>query len=144
MKRLLAAAAVLALGCTAALADGKVHHLAFHVDQNDPQLMNMVLNNAANATSYFQSKGDSVEIEIVAYGPGLSMLIDGRSPVQERISVMALENPNLKFDACGNTLAGLEKKVGHAVPIVGEAQVVPSGVARLVELQEDGYTYIRP
>jgi hypothetical protein len=51
---------------------------------------------------------------------------------------------SVKFSACGNTQKGMEKKEGHPVPIVAQATVVPAGVVRLTELQEQGWTYIRP
>ena len=54
---------------TPAFAAGKVHKVAIHVDENDKGRMNLVLNNAKNVDKYYQSKGDKVEIEIVAYGP---------------------------------------------------------------------------
>ena len=38
----------------------------------------------------------------------------------------------------------MEKAEGHAIPIVPEAKVVIAGVVRLTELQEQGWTYIRP
>jgi hypothetical protein len=38
----------------------------------------------------------------------------------------------------------MEKKEGHAVKIVSEARMVPAGVVRLTELQEEGWSYIRP
>jgi len=151
MKNLILAA-VLALGTalltlgttTGALAQGKTHYVAIHVDQNDPQVMNMALNNAKNVDAYYTAKGDDVVIELVAYGPGLNMLVAGKSPVRDRISAMSLEMDNLSFAACGNTLRGMEAKAGMDVPLMDEAVVVPSGVVRLIELQEEGYAYIRP
>ena len=104
----------------------------------------MALNNVANVTSYYQSQGDSVVIEVVAYGPGLNMLIPGKSPVQDRISAMSLENESLTFAACGNTLRKMSEKAGKDVVLMDEAVVVPSGVVRLIQLQEDDYAYIRP
>jgi hypothetical protein len=38
----------------------------------------------------------------------------------------------------------MEKTEGHPIVIVPEARVVPAGVVRLVELQEQGYVYIKP
>jgi intracellular sulfur oxidation DsrE/DsrF family protein len=38
----------------------------------------------------------------------------------------------------------MEKTVGKAVPIVSEATIVLSGVVRLMELQEQGWSYVRP
>jgi hypothetical protein len=40
--------------------------------------------------------------------------------------------------------AGDGKKEGHAIEILSEASVVPSGVVHLMELQEKGWSYIRP
>ncbi len=147
MKHLLSAAA-LALGLTtlagAALAEGQTHHIAFHVDQNDPKLMNITLNNVANVTSYYHDQGDTAVIEVVAYGPGLNMFVVGKSPVADRISAMHLEIDDLTFSACGNTLRNMSAKLGKEIELLDEAGVVLSGVVRLVELQEQGYAYIRP
>lgn len=50
----------------------------------------------------------------------------------------------IRFSACDNTKQGMEKAEGHAISIVPEATVVPSGVVRLMELQEAGWSYVRP
>lgn len=144
MKRILASAALAATLATGAWAEGVTHHVAIHVDQNDPKVMNMALNNAQNVAKYYESQGDDVVIEMVAYGPGLMMLIPGKSPVADRISAMSLEMENLSFAACGNTLRKMSEKAGKDVHVMSEAKVVPSGVVRLVELQEQGYAYVRP
>lgn len=120
------------------------HKLAIHVDEDDPARMSMALNNAQNARAYYEGKGETIAIEIVAYGPGLAMLRKDTSPVADRIAVMALENPDLTFSACGNTLAGMTRKAGHPIELLSEAQVTPSGVVRLMELQQEGYAYLRP
>ncbi len=138
-------AAMLTLGTTAtAIAEGVAHYVAIHVDQNDPQVMNMALNNAKNVDAYYKSQGDSVTIEMVTYGPGLNMLVAATSPVRDRIATMSLELDNLTFAACGNTLTAMEAKAGHPVELLEEAKMVPSGVVRLIELQEQGFAYVRP
>jgi len=144
ITRLLIAVSALFLAAHMAAAAGKTHHVAIHVDQNDPAVMNMALNNAANVNAYYESQGDTVVIELVAYGPGLNMLIPGKSPVETRVSAMSLELPNLTFAACGNTLKKMSEKAGKDVAVMSEAHVVPSGVVRLIELQEEGYSYVRP
>jgi intracellular sulfur oxidation DsrE/DsrF family protein len=125
-------------------AGDAAHKVAIHVDQNDPQVMNMALNNAKNLASYYESKGETVEIEMVAYGPGLMMLREDKSPVKDRIASMSLELPNLSFSGCGNTHRAMSNKEGKEVVLLSEAKLVPSGVVRLIELQEQGYAYIRP
>lgn len=140
------AAAVLmsAVFAAGALAAGKTHKVAVHVSQNDKQTMNIALNNVLNLTKYYESKGDKVIAEVVTYGPGLHMLRADTSPVKERIASMSLAMPGLKFSACGNTHSKMSKKSGKKVELVSEAAMVPSGVVRLIELQEEGYAYIRP
>lgn len=147
--RVFAVLAVLAGGAALAFqshAAGKDHRIVFQVDQNDPAVMNLVLNNVDNTMSYYHDKGEQVQIEVVAYGPGLHMLRADTSPVKDRLRRMAQNSfpSSLTFSACGNTKAGMEEKEGHPITIVPEASIVPSGVVRLSELEEAGWSYIRP
>ena len=144
MRKLALALALTLASTTGALAEGVTHYLAIHVDQNDPKVMNMALNNVQNVTKYYESIGDSVEIELVAYGPGLMMFVEGKSPVADRISTISLELDNVTFAACGNTHRKMSEKAGHDIAIMDEAGMVPAGVVRLMELQEQGYAYARP
>ncbi|MEJ8473007.1 DsrE family protein [Roseibium algae] len=146
MTRFLAALALLAFAFSpiSVMAADVTHKVAIHVDQNDHQVMNMALNNAKNIDSYYNAKGETVEIELVAYGPGLMMLRDDKSPVKDRISAMSLEIDNISFSACGNTHRAMSKKEGKEVELLDEATMVPSGAVRLIELQEQGFAYIRP
>jgi intracellular sulfur oxidation DsrE/DsrF family protein len=127
-------------------ADGKPHRIAIQIDQNDPQLMNMVLGNAINVIEFYRDKNEDVEIDIVAFGPGLHMLRADTSPVQDRVrrlKDMAFPG-RIQFSACNNTKQGMEKAEGHAIPIVPDATIVPSGIVHLMELQEQGWSYVRP
>lgn len=51
---------------------------------------------------------------------------------------------SLRISACNNTKEGMEKKEGHPISVLSEAVIVPSGVVRLMELQEKGWSYLRP
>ena len=146
MSRLRIAAFMAASLMTAGAAHAQEaqHRLAIQVDQSDPAIMNLALNNARNVKKYYAAKGETVAIEIVAFGPGLAMLVADRSPVEDRISAMSIEDPEITFSACGNTHAALNRKEGREVPLIDEAKEVPSGVVRLMELQGDGYAYVRP
>jgi intracellular sulfur oxidation DsrE/DsrF family protein len=126
---------------------GKEHRIVVQVDQADPAMMNLVLNNVQNMLEYYNGKGETAKIEVVAYGPGLNMLREDKSPVKDRLMRMSKDGSfpsNLQFSACHNTMMGMEKKEGHPIPIMSLATVVPSGVVRITELQEDGWTYLRP
>jgi uncharacterized protein len=125
---------------------GKPHHLVIQVDQNDPEVMNLALNNAKNVLETYRAKNEDADVEIVAYGPGLHMLRDDTSPVKDRIKQMAeLAFPStLKFSACNNTKQGMEKREGHPISIIPQATIVPAGVVRIMELEEQGYSYVKP
>jgi intracellular sulfur oxidation DsrE/DsrF family protein len=129
-----------------AAADGKPHRIAIQVDQNDPDVMNMVLNNATNVIEYYRAKNEEVNVDIVAYGPGLHMLRADTSPVQDRIKHLKdMGFPGkIQFSACNNTKQGMEKREGKAISILPDASIVPSGVVHLMELQEQGWSYVRP
>ncbi len=122
----------------------KVHKVAIQVAENNPQLMNLAMNNAANIVSHYKKLGEKAVVEIVTFGPGLHMLRDDTSPVKARVQQFSLETPEVTFAACANTQANMAKQEGKEVKIMTEAKITPSGVVRLAELQGQGYAYIRP
>lgn len=126
--------------------DGFAHHVALHVDDNDKAKMNLALNNAANLTKYYEGKGQKVQVEIIAYGPGLHMLRADTSPVAARLETFSMEYENIGFAACGNTVQGMAKKEGKPPQLLdlGNVRVVPSGVVQIIERQDQGWHYIRP
>jgi uncharacterized protein len=145
-RRLITVALLSMAFASTAFAEGKIHHLAIHVDQNDPAIMNMALNNVTNVIEYYRGKNEEINIEVVAYGPGLHMLRADTSPVQDRIKHLKdMAFPGkIQFSACNVTKQNMEKAEGHAISILPDATVVPSGVIRLMELQEQGWNYVRP
>jgi uncharacterized protein len=122
----------------------KAHRLVLQVNSNDPATMNLALNNASNVEQTYKDLGEKVEIEIVAFGPGLHMLRDDTSPVKERLKAMASKSTAISFKACDNTRENMGKAEAKAIPLVAEATSVKSGVVRLMELQEQGWSYVRP
>jgi uncharacterized protein len=129
---------------TAEATPARVHHVVIQVSQNDPTVMTIALNNAQNLTDYFQQKGESVQVEFVAYGPGLRMLRADTSPVSDRVKSFAEKNKNVTFSACGNTLNIQSKQENTEIMLLPEARIVPAGIARITELEEQGWTYVRP
>ena len=142
---LAAVVAFLAASGTQAEA-GKPHRVVIQVDQNDAEVMNLALNNAKNVLETYRAKNEDAVVEIVAYGPGLHMLRDDTSPVKDRIKQLAeLSFPStLAFSACNNTKQGMEKREGHSIAIIPQATLVPAGVVRIMELEEQGYSYVKP
>ncbi len=108
--------------------------------------MDLALNNTRNLIDYYRAKNEDIDVEIVAYGPGLNMLRDDTSPVKDRIKQLSdVSFPSkIVFSACNITKQAMEKREGHPIPIVPQAQIVPAGVVRITELQEQGYSYVKP
>jgi len=122
----------------------RAHHLILQVNTNEPAMMNLALNNATNVEQYYKNLGEKVEIEVVTFGPGLHMLRDDTSPVKDRIKAIADKTPSISFKACGNTQDNMHKAEHKDIPLVAQATLVKSGVVRVMELQEQGWTYVRP
>lgn len=122
----------------------KTHRVVIQVTQNDPAVMNLALNNAENLVNYYKEKGEKIDVEFVAYGAGLNMVRSDTSPVKERLTAIAATMKNITFTGCGNTLANQSKQENKTITLVPEARLVPAGIARIVELEEQGWTYVRP
>ena len=125
-------------------SDDGVKRLALQISDKDPATFNKTLNVATNFARGMSKAGELYEIEIVAFNAGLHLLREDTSPVMDRITSISESIPEVTFSACGNTIKGMTKKEGSAPPITDHAQVVPAGVVRLMELDDEGYFVIRP
>ena len=128
MRSLLVALALVLAAVTAGrAADGKPHRVAIQVNQDDPAVMNLALNNAENIIEYYKGKGEDVDVEIVTYGPGLHMLRADTSPVKDRVKQIGQDKASfparIVFSACDNTRRKMEKREGHPIPIVAQATI---------------------
>ncbi len=133
----LATIATLALGAVpAAQAQNARHKVVFQVSDGDPQKWNLTLNNAKNVQDNLGV--DKVDLEIVAYGPGIGML-KMESQVANRID--AAVKAGVKIVACENTMAAMKLVRADMLPEIG---YVPGGVVELMTKQEQGWAYIRP
>ncbi|MDO8596901.1 MAG: DsrE family protein [Sulfuricaulis sp.] len=119
----------------AAVAGAK-HKVIFQVSDNDPRKWNLALNNVKNVQ---QDLGkNNVEIELVAYGPGLPML-KLESEVAGRISDALAQG--VKILACENTMTNTKTTRADMLPNLG---YVKAGVTTLMARQSEGWAYIRP
>jgi uncharacterized protein len=131
------------IGTLPARAAGVTHRIVVQVD--NPTHIHLALNNVENLYHYYVDKGEKVQIEIVAFGPGLVMLRADTSPVKARVHSIADEGlGHIVFSACHNTLVGMERAEGHKIAIVADARIVPAGVVRITELEHAGWSYIAP
>ena len=139
LKLLLIAIASLLFTINAEATGHSHHKLVIQVSSADQKAMNIALNNAVNVQTAYGM--DNVDVEIVAHGPGLKMLTASHK-LNKRVSSLAQQD--ITFSACDNTMKKMAKKSGKKPKLTEGVQVVSAGVTRLIELQEAGYSYIRP
>lgn len=106
------------------------------VSDADPKKWNLALNNAKNVQKDLGK--DKVDIEIVAYGPGIAML-KLESKVGNRVSAAVADG--VKVVACQNTMRKMKLSEGDMLGGIG---YVKAGVIELMQKQQQGYAYIRP
>ena len=110
--------------------------VVIQVSDNDPAKWSLALNNARNVQ---QDLGkNNVEIEIVAYGPGLGML-KAESKVADRLA-QALDN-DVGLLACENTMTNTKVSRDE---MYGGIAYVKAGVTHIMKRQQEGWAYIRP
>lgn len=110
--------------------------VVFQVSAGDPKIWNLTLNNAKNVQQELGAK--NVDVEIVAYGPGIGML-KFDSAVANRIDEAVADG--VKVVACENTMKAQKLSKDDMLSSVG---FVPAGVVELMKKQKEGYAYIRP
>jgi intracellular sulfur oxidation DsrE/DsrF family protein len=146
MKRIAIFLAVAALaGSCVSVTAMDAHHadarsprnrVVIQVSDAEPARWSLALNNAKNLQSDLGT--DNVQIEIVAYGPGLAMLKTGSS-VAPRIDESVLSG--MTISACENTMANQKVTRDQILPGV---TFVPAGVVEIMRKQQQGWTYLRP
>jgi uncharacterized protein len=133
---LLTALVALALPLGASAQQAARQKVIFQVSDADPAKWNLALNNARNVQTELGK--ENVQIEIVAYGPGLGMLLR-ESKVEGRLA-QALDD-NVGLIACENTMINTKTTKED---MYGGISYVPAGVTHLMKRQREGWAYIRP
>ena len=113
------------------------HKVIFQVSDADPKKWGLTLNNARNMQTELGAA--NVDIEIVAYGPGIGML-KADSESANRVQDEALSN-GVKVVACENTMTNQKLTKADMLNGIG---YVRAGVVELMVRQKQGYAYIRP
>lgn len=117
--------------------------IVFQLIEEERERMAAVLANVTNVFAAYEAKGVPVRIRLVAYGPGLHLLRADTSPFAQRIEQLAFEFENLSLVACGNTRRGMEEAKGGPIDLLPEAELVEAGIVEIVELQREGWIYVR-
>lgn len=117
----------------------QTQRLVIQMNKKDAELQDHVLANIVNLQKHFGM--DNIEIELVAYGPGIWFLTDD-SAYKQRIESLMLQN--VVFTACGNTLDTIEAKDGKRPALIEGVETTQAGIARIMERQQQGWNYLSP
>jgi len=130
----------LSLGfASATFAADKEKKIVLQISDGGSATQTLVLNVANNLQTHYGV--DNVKIEIVAFSAGLRLLFKEN---ENSGRIAALAQNGVRFSACQNTVKGMGKILGHPPAINKQAVPVSAGIARIVELTEQGYTLVRP
>lgn len=127
------------ISCSLQAADFAEEKVVLQISDGDPFKQTLVLNVANNLIKHYGP--DKIDVEIVAFGPGLRLLFDGNAN-SKRID--GLTQNNVRFAACNNTVTSMGKALGAKPKLHGNAKVVSAGVVRIMELQNKGYKLVKP
>lgn len=114
--------------------------VVLQISDEDPSKQTLVLNVASNLIKFYGP--DRVDVEIVAFGPGLRLLFADNSN-NGRIGALSADS-GVRFSACMNTMKKVTQALGHEPKLVPAASPVPAGVVRIVDLVGQGYILIKP
>jgi len=121
------------------LASAADHKMVIQINSKNKVTHKMGLINAGNLKS--QLGNNNVNVEVVIYGPGLSM-VKSESVFAKRIK--KLQSRGVEFSVCEGTLKSIAKKTGKEPDLLEGMKRVRTGALRILELQEAGYSYLRP
>ena len=113
--------------------------VVLQISDADPTKQTLVLNVASNLIKAYGP--DKVDVEIVAFGPGLRLMFDDN---HNKGRISGLNDSGVRFAACGNTKKKMSKMLGKEPALNNNATVVPAGVVRIVDLVNEGYTLVKP
>ncbi|MDA9399066.1 MULTISPECIES: hypothetical protein [Bradyrhizobium] len=115
------------------------HKIVLQLSDGDARKQALVLSVANNLLKAYDP--DKVAIEVVAFGPGIDLLLAGS---ERRKQVESLIAQGVRFDICLNTVDTLERETGKRPEFIPAATPVQVGVGQILFLAENGYTVVRP
>jgi intracellular sulfur oxidation DsrE/DsrF family protein len=116
-------------------ANAQTHKVVIQLNTSDTLVWHGALKNISNLQT---ALGSSTQIELVAHGSGISILVDGKTTQKTKIAELAAMG--VLFKACENTIR--ERKIDRSA-ILPQVGTVPSGVAEVVIKQEAGWAYLK-
>ncbi len=120
-------------------ASNDTRRLVIQVNKREEDFQDHLLSNIVNLQKHYGM--DGIEIEVVAYGPGI-WLVTEKSAFLKRVESLMMQN--VTFTACGNTLDTVEASSGTRPVLLDGVEETQAGIARIIALQEEGWSYLSP
>jgi uncharacterized protein len=118
------------------------HKIVYHLDDPGVEKARFVLGNIKNHVDGVGGWQNIEALELVVNGPALKSFVASGMDAEMRQSLQELQRQGLAFGACGNTMKAFKVTLEQ---LPAGARLLPQGgVVRVMELQEQGYAYIRP
>lgn len=115
------------------------HKIVLQLSDSDAKKQALVLSVANNLLKAYNP--DKIALEVVAFGPGIDLLLSGS---ERRKQVESLIAQGVRFDICLNTVDTIERETGKRPEFIPAATPVQVGVGQILFLAENGYTVVRP
>ena len=87
---------------------------------------------------------ENLDLKVVMHGNGVGLVMNAKSDDTLQTIIGSLKSQKVSFHVCNNTLVGRKISYTDDLYDVWDEDIVPSGVAELAHLQQQGYTYIKP
>lgn len=119
--------------------DASPHKLVYQLNQADEHYIESVL---FSCGEMLRKYNDDIELVVTVIGPGIHLLaVNPQRPIKaiHKQRVQSLIDYGVRFEACGNTLKGLQ---WTDIDIIDDAVIVPIGYDSIMQRQEQGFSYI--
>lgn len=128
--------------------------VVYHINYDDPKLQAGALRNIQN---HINAVGkDNLEVRVVLHGNGLALLLEpdsleklpkfkhANADQNMTAKIDGLKAQGVSFNVCANTVRGRKVDLETDLYNVDQKDIVPSGVAEVAKLQQEGFVYIKP
>ncbi len=120
----------------------KKHKVVYHLDEPSVDKAKFVLGNIRNHIDGVGGWQNIEALELVVNGAALQNFVTKTMDPDLKRALAHLQGQGLTFGACGNTMRAFSVTLEQLPQ--GAKPLPQGGVVRVMELQERGYSYIRP
>lgn len=125
------------------VATKKSHHVVILIDSDEEKVMRHAIAYIVNLSRAYSEKDEPLSIEVVANGSGIKLFRADTSPFQKELTALRGAYADVVYSMCGSSHALAEQRENKSIPLMEGARLVPYGISRVVDLQEQGWTLVQ-